>query len=71
MLEMKDDPRHPKTDLNNVPMYCAVWPKSVIKDDVVTQKLIGSGWRTDQADTAGLAIRKNGYLLRGFFAGML
>lgn len=71
MLEMKDDPRHPLTDLNTIPMYCAVWPKSVIKDGIYTQKMIGSGWRADQADTAALAIRQNGHLLRGYFAGMI
>jgi hypothetical protein len=69
MLEMKDDPRHPRTDLNTIAMYCAVWPRTVYKDGIPTPKMIGSGWRSDQADTAALAIRQNGHLLRGYFGG--
>lgn len=72
MLEMKDDPRHPQTELNTIPMYCAVWPKTVYgKDGKPAPKMIGSGWREDQADTAALAIRQNGHLLRGYFAGAM
>ena len=71
MLEMTDDPRHPKTELNTVPLYCAIWPKGKVVDGKYVSGEIGSGWRQDQADTAALAIRMNGRLVRGYFAGML
>lgn len=69
MVEMRDDPKYAKDDRNTIPRYCAMWPKTVYKDGKPTQKFIGSGWREDQADTVALAIRMNGYVLRGYFAG--
>lgn len=69
MIEMKDCPNHPKTELNSTPLYRAVWPKSKIVDDKIVFGEISSGWREDQADTTALAIRMNGYLVRGYFGG--
>lgn len=81
MIEMKDDPRHPQNAANPVPLYCAQWERYVTKpngevklkpsDSKPMTKIIGSGWRRDQADTAALAIRQGGWLLRGYFAGMI
>lgn len=78
MIEMRDDPRHPKDDKNTKPLYCACWERYVWKDGEIVMKdgkaqtkTIGSGWRSDQADTAALAMRMNGYIVRGYFAGML
>lgn len=69
MTEMHDHPKHPRDEHNTVPLYCAMWSKTVYKDGKPTQKQIGSGWRADQADTVALAIKMNGYVLRGYFGG--
>ena len=69
MVEMRDSPKHPKDDLNTMPLYCAMWEVGKLTNGVIVRKEIGSGWRRDQADTVALAIRMNGYVLRGWFAG--
>ena len=71
MVEMKDDPRYPMTTSNAQPRYCAVWKVGKMVNGKIVRKEIGSGWREDQADTVALAIRMNGYVLRGYFAGAL
>lgn len=70
MVELRDDSRYPRSGNNTTPLYCAVWTKGILdKDGQIIRKEIGSGWRSDQADTIALAIRMNGYVLRGYFAG--
>lgn len=73
MTEMQDDPKHPQTELNKVPLYLARWPKTVFDGPEAKprQTFISSGWRADLADTCALAIRMNGHIVRGYFAGML
>ncbi len=71
MTEMKDDPKHPKTELNNMPLYQARWPKGKVIDGKYVPGEIGCGWRSDMVDTIALAIRMNGHVVRGYFAGML
>lgn len=64
---VKDHPTHARDVKNTVVKYCAIWPKTVMKDGKETQKNVGSGWRDDYEDTAALALRMGGYVMRGYF----
>jgi hypothetical protein len=71
MVEMKDHPRHVKDEQNTIPLYSAMWPKTVYVGGKPVQKMIGSDWRRDMADTIALAIKMNGYVVRGYFSEVL
>lgn len=66
-VELKNHPAHPQTKENTVEKYCAVWPKTVYQNEKPVQKQVGSGWRDDYEDAVTLAIRMNGYVMRGYF----
>lgn len=70
MVKIKDHPRYQREGDNQTPLYAAIWQVGKLDNRTgkIVYKEIGSGWRNDMADTVALAIRMNGYVMRGYFS---